>query len=180
MEAGSSGGRHTDEVSRADVDRGGYDLIAELGGCLRHIQIKGSVCGSATARQKVHVALADKPSGCVVWVYLNEEDWNLGPFLYFGGDPGTPMPPLGDKVARHTKGDATGEKKERPNIREINKGRFRKLETIDEVWGGVVRQRVKRRREKTMKGIEIAIRPTTRGRLTSRQDALPVGIGRQT
>ena len=122
------------EVSRADVDRGGYDLIAELGGCLRHIQIKGSVCGSATARQKVHVALADKPSGCVVWVYLNEEDWNLGPFLYFGGDPGTPMPPLGDKVARHTKGDATGEKKERPNIREINKGRFRKLETIDEVW----------------------------------------------
>lgn len=68
------------------------------------------------------------------WVYLNEEDWNLGPFLYFGGKPGTPMPPLGDKVARHTKGDATGQKKERPNIREVNKGRFRKLETIDQVW----------------------------------------------
>lgn len=39
------------EVSRADVDRGGYDLIAELGGCLRHIQIKRSVRGSTTARQ---------------------------------------------------------------------------------------------------------------------------------
>ena len=39
------------EVSWADVDRGGYDLIAELGGCLRHIQIKGSVRGSTTARQ---------------------------------------------------------------------------------------------------------------------------------
>ena len=122
------------EVSRADVDRGGYDLIAELGGCLRHIRIKGSVLGSKTSRQKVHIALADKPSGCVVWVYLNEEDWNLGPFLYFGGDPGTPMPPLGDKVARHTKGDATGEKKERPNMREISKGRFRELETIDQLW----------------------------------------------
>ena len=125
------------EVSRADVDRGGYDLIAEVGDCLRHIQIKGSVRGSATARQKVHVALAGKPSGCVVWVYLNQEDWSLGPFLYFGGDPGTPMPPLGDKVARHTKGDATGEKKERPNIREISKGRFRELKTIDEVWQAV-------------------------------------------
>ena len=122
------------EVSRADVDRGGYDLIAEVGGCLRHIQIKGSVLGSTTAKQKVHVALTHKPSGCVVWVYLNEEDWHLGPFLFFGGQPGKPMPPLGEKVARHTKGDATGEKKQRPNMREVNKGRFRKLDTVEQVW----------------------------------------------
>ena len=122
------------EVSRADVDRGGYDLIAEVGGCLRHIQIKGSVLGSTTARQKVHIALADKPSGCVVWVYLNEEVWNLGPFMYFGAEPGRPMPPLGEKVARHTKGDATGEKKQRPNMREVSKGRFRKLDTVEHLW----------------------------------------------
>ena len=137
------------EVSRADVDRGGDDLIAEVGGCLRHIQIKGSVLGSKTARQNVHVALADKPSGCVVWVYLNAEDWNLGPFLYFGGEPGEPMPSLGDKVARHTKGDATGEKKERPNMRELNKGRFRKLETVEQVREalfGIARKAEGRRR----------------------------------
>ena len=30
-----------------------------------------------------------------------------------------------------------------------------------------------------MKGIEIAIRTTARDRLTSREDALPVGIGSQ-
>ena len=122
------------EVSRADVDREGYDLIAEVGGCLRHIQNKGSVLESKVARQKVHVALADKPSGCVVWVYLNEEDWNLEPFLYFGGKPGTPMPPLGNRVARHTKGDAKGEKKDRQNMRDVNKGRFTKLETVEQVW----------------------------------------------
>ena len=122
------------EVARADVDRGGYDLIAEVGGCLRHIQIKGSVLGSTTAKQKVHIALAAKPSGCVVWVYLNEQDWNLGPFLYFGAEPGRPMPPLGEKVARHTKGDATGEKKQRPNMREVSKGRFRKLDTVQQLW----------------------------------------------
>ena len=122
------------EVSRADVDRGGYDLIAEVGGCLRHIQVKGSVLGATTAKQKVHIALADKPSGCVVWVYLNEDDWNLGPFLYFGGEPGKAMPSLGEKVARHTKGDATGEKKQRPNMREVNKGRFRKLNTVEQIW----------------------------------------------
>ena len=122
------------EVSRADVDRGGYDLIAEVGGCLRHIRIKGSVLGSTTAMQKVHIALAGKPSGCVVWVYLNEQDWNLGPFLYFGAEPGRPMPPLGEKVARHTKGDATGEKKQRPNMREVSKGRFRQLDTVQQLW----------------------------------------------
>lgn len=61
------------ELSRADVDRGGYDLIAEAGGYLRHIQIKGSVRGAKAARQRVHVALGDKPSGCVVWVYLDDE-----------------------------------------------------------------------------------------------------------
>ena len=122
------------EVSRADVDRGGYDLIAEVDGCLRHIQVKGSVLGATTAKQKVHIALADKPSGCVVWVYLNEDDWNLGPFLFFGGEPGKPMPPLGEKVARHPKGDAAGEKKQRPNMREVNKGRFRKLDTVEQVW----------------------------------------------
>lgn len=67
------------EVSRADVDRGGYDLIAEVGRCLRHIQIKGSALGATTSRLNVHVALSDKPSGCVVWIYLNEEDWSLDP-----------------------------------------------------------------------------------------------------
>ena len=83
----------------------------------------------------MRVALGDKPSGCVVWVYLDDEAWELGPFLYFGGEPGAPMPPLGAKVARHTKGDATGEKqKERPNIREVNKGRFRQLDSMEELW----------------------------------------------
>ena len=46
----------------------------------------------------------------------------FGPFPFFGGETGKPMPPLGEKVARHTKGDATGEKKQRPNMREVNKG----------------------------------------------------------
>ena len=44
------------------------------------------------------------------------------------------MPPLGDMVARHTKADATGEKKERPNMRWVNNGRFRKVDTVEQVW----------------------------------------------
>ena len=122
------------ELSRADVDRGGYDLIVEFGGCLRHVQLKGSVRGSTVAEQKVHVALADKPSACVIWVFFDENEWDLGPFLYFWGQPGAPIPPLGEKVARHSKGDAKGIKKERPNVKRINKGRFRTLQTVEELW----------------------------------------------
>lgn len=122
------------ELSRADVDRGGYDLIAEFGGCLRHVQLKSSVHGSTVATQKVHVALADKPSACVIWVFFDENDWKLGPFLYFGGEPGAPIPPLGERAVRHTKGDAKGIKKERPDLKKVGKGRFRRLDTVAALW----------------------------------------------
>ena len=122
------------EVSRAEVDRGGYDLIAEYGGVLRHIQLKGSFKDSTVARQKVHVALEEKPSACVVWVVLDDDLWSLGPFYFLGGAPGEPIPALGDAVAKHVKGNAHGVKKERPNIRNVNKGAFTKLDRIEQLW----------------------------------------------
>lgn len=58
---------------------------------------------------------------------------DLGPFLWFGGEPGAPLPPLGDRVGKQTRGNSTGAKAERPNIREVGKGRFAALATIDDV-----------------------------------------------
>ncbi len=58
---------------------------------------------------------------------------DLGPFLWFGGKPGEPLPPLGDRVGRHTKSDSTGLKAERPNIRLVGKGQFLALSTMDDV-----------------------------------------------
>ena len=102
---------------------------------LRHIQLKASYIGGKTNRQKVHIKLAQKPSGCVVWVYFNENTLELGPFYYFGGAPGKSLPDIyGAKVARHTKGDQDGYKAERPNIRQLNKGDFTKYETIQEIY----------------------------------------------
>ena len=123
------------EISRPEVDRTGYDLLAEHRGCLRHIQLKGSRRASATVTQKVHVALADKPSGCVVWVYLDDDSLQLGPFLFFGGEPGQRLPALTSfTVARHTKGNAEGYKAERPNFRVVPKAKFKRLDTIDDLW----------------------------------------------
>ena len=123
------------EISRPEVDRAGYDLVAENGGCLRHLQLKGSEKGATTATQKVHVALAGKPSGCVVWVHIDDDSLRLGPFLFFGGKPGMPLPGLKSfRVSRHTRGNAQGVKAERPNHRNVPKGKFESLDTIEELW----------------------------------------------
>lgn len=121
------------EVLRAEVDRAGYDLVLEAGGIMRHIQFKASYRGAKTARVGIHTDLARKPGGCVIWIWFDPESMDLGPFLWFGGEPGAPLPPLGNRVGKHTKGDSTGAKAERPNIRLIGKGQFSSLRTMESV-----------------------------------------------
>ena len=126
------------EVMKPQVDDAGYDLVAEANGVIRHIQLKSSFRGAKTASQKIHIRLAEKLSGCVIWVVFDPATLALGPFLWFGSSPGKSLPDLSSfKVARHTKGDATGHKAERPMIRVVPKGRFNSLNTIEEVLGAL-------------------------------------------
>jgi hypothetical protein len=122
------------EVAQPEVDNSGYDVICEAGSVIRHIQLKTSVAASTTDEQKVHVKLAQKPSGCVVWIYFDPETLQLGPFLYFGAGAGEKMPPLPDSVAKHTKANAEGVKGERVNHRVVRSSRFRRIETIAELY----------------------------------------------
>ena len=57
----------------------------------------------------------------------------LGPFLWFGAAPGEPLPPLGQKVGRHTKGNSDGVKAERSSVRLIPRSQFLRLDTIGEL-----------------------------------------------
>ena len=98
------------EVLRTEVDAFGYDLVIETGGVLRHIQLKASHRAAKTAKVGIGLSLAAKPSGCVVWMLYDSGSLELGPFRWFGGRPGEKLPPLGDKVVKHTKGNAKGEK----------------------------------------------------------------------
>lgn len=123
------------EVLRSEVDKGGYDLVLEANGVLRHVQLKSSHRAARTREVGVNTALARKPSGCVIWVQFDPATMELGPFLWFGGGPGSPLPPLGDRVGRHTRGDREGRKAERPDIRLLPRSRFATLPTIDEVVG---------------------------------------------
>jgi hypothetical protein len=124
----------TAEVLRADVDGAGYDIVIEAREQLRHIQLKASLEGGATRHQKVNVSLAAKPSGCVVWIVFDPDTLDFTGFLWFGADPGSPLPPLdGFKTARHTKGDATGFKAERAGIKVVPRGQFEKITTLPEL-----------------------------------------------
>lgn len=117
------------EVLRSEFDANGYDVVVEARGVLRHIQLKAARAGGKRATANINVALADKPSGCVIWIIVDEA-MNLGPFLWLGGAPGQRLAPLGDRIGRHSKGNAVGFKAERQAIRIVPKGRFRRVETI--------------------------------------------------
>ena len=123
------------EVAKPEVDNQGYDLIIEDSSVIRHVQLKASHQDARAANQKVHVALESKPSGCVIWIYFNEETMGLGPFLYFGNKAGERLPSLESmRIAKHTKANAEGVKNERPDVRVVPKGQFQRFETIEEIY----------------------------------------------
>lgn len=121
------------EILRGEVDCHGYDLVIEAKGILRHIQLKAMARGGKRREVGIHTRLATKPSGCVIWMIYDPHTLELGPFLWFGDKPGTPLPPLGDRIGRHTKGNAEGVKLERRTQRQVGKGRFTELATIGEL-----------------------------------------------
>lgn len=121
------------EILRAEFDANGYDVAIEVNGVLRHIQFKAMRLGGKSRRVDVSLALATKPSGCVIWFVADPASLSLGPFYWLGGRPGQPLPDLGLKVARHRKPNMNQEKKERTAHREIPIAKFQRLETMQDV-----------------------------------------------
>jgi hypothetical protein len=126
-------GIYDTEVLRAEVDAGGYDLVLESSGVLRHVQLKSSRRNAKRRHVTINSALMRKPSGCVVWIEFDPETMTIGPFLWLGAEPHQPLPALGERIAKHTRADSTGVKKERPNMRSVPRTRFRTLATMDDV-----------------------------------------------
>jgi hypothetical protein len=121
------------EVLRSEFDRGGYDLVVASGAVVRHIQFKSSLVSSTTAEQSLSVRLAEKPSGCVIWVVVYP-DLSFSHYLWFGGAPGDPLEGLpGLKIARQARANAQGFKAERPDHRRVPKRMFERLQSMDDV-----------------------------------------------
>lgn len=81
-------GIHDVEVLRLEFDAHGYDLVMARGLLVRPIQFK---TGTAKRPSKVCLArvLAEKPSGCAIWMRL-DQDLNMGPYFWFGAPPPGP------------------------------------------------------------------------------------------
>ncbi|MFI4862423.1 MAG: hypothetical protein ACIAXF_17290 [Phycisphaerales bacterium JB063] len=121
------------EVLRPQTDDAGYDVVLGCEGIYRHVQLKTKGISAKACSINLNQSLStpDK-SGCVIWIVFNPETIELGPFLWFGGSPGDPLPDISLlPVAKHTKGDSEGVKRERPNIRRVSQTLFESLPTID-------------------------------------------------
>jgi hypothetical protein len=122
------------EVLKSQVDDSGYDLILECNHIVRHIQLKASFVGATTSRITANIKLGQKPSGCILWLIFHPDTLDLHEFLWFGNGAGQPLPDITDfPIATHTKANAAGQKANRPNIRIVDKRRFERLDTIEQV-----------------------------------------------
>lgn len=122
------------EVLRPEVDSAGYDLAIECRGHLRHIQLKSSFISAETRSVAVSTRLAEKPSGCVIWVCFNQNDLQPRVFQWFGGEPGERLPDImGYPLARQARGNSTGFKAIRPYVRRVPKTAFKPLNTMNDV-----------------------------------------------
>src|SRR5260370_34045784 len=121
------------EVLKSEVDRGGYDVVLEANGIIRHVQLKSSFRGSKVREVDVSTKLLRKPGGCILWLEFDCESLAIERFYWFGGKAGTALPDLGSRVSRHSKGNSDGEKNERPIHRVLTRGRFEALADIREV-----------------------------------------------
>ncbi|MDP5220401.1 hypothetical protein Q5Y75_24755 [Ruegeria sp. 2205SS24-7] len=121
------------DVLRSHTDRSGYDILLEANGTERHVQLKSSFDGAKTSRQKVNVRLSERPSGCIVWIRFDPHNLRLTEYLWFGGEPGKPLPALGDTIGKHSKGDQHGYKAHRADIRVLNKGQFEAISSMSEL-----------------------------------------------
>ena len=120
------------EGLRSEFDAHGYDLVMGRGPIVRHIQFKTGVRDKPSP-VSVARALAEKPSGCVIWICVTL-DLVIGPFWWFGGEPGEPLPSLSGFASPKRIGrNKAGERPARANHGKVPTRYFRRVDGIDAI-----------------------------------------------
>jgi hypothetical protein len=128
-----SRGRFDFEIYESPVDASGFDLVIELGSCVRHIQLKARSVSGKTARYNLHTKLMNKPAGCAIVVEIDDRTCDMVGFRFFGDRSGGPITALSEVAARHTKSNAEGFRAKRPELRVVALGRFERISSIEEL-----------------------------------------------
>lgn len=121
------------EILRGDTDDHGHDVIVEANGVMRHIQLKSMYDKGRRRDVNIHVKLLKKPSACVIWLIYDADTLKFTNFRWFGGEPGKPIPDIGDRVVKHSRANAKGIKAVRPNLRNVPQSSFASLSSIEEL-----------------------------------------------
>jgi hypothetical protein len=121
-------------VLHSDIDNSGYDVVFDFEHNgqrkSRFIQLKQSQMDSSTRKQNLNLDLLNYPNPCIVWIKheynINHCELNFE-YYFWGNEIDKPVPDISAyKVAKTTKADANGVKKERENIREIPLSAFKR------------------------------------------------------
>jgi len=69
----------------------------------------------------------------VLWIHVNDH-LEMGPFFWFGGPPGRPLPSIDAfRIPRRATHNKVGVRPERANHRLVPPGEFKRLSVLDEV-----------------------------------------------
>lgn len=119
------------EVLKPELDASGYDLVLEADSVIRYVQLKSSNSAQPIA---VNSLLAAKPNGCVVLMRFDPATLRMGPFFFFGGAPGEPLPSLeGMRPAHAPRRNAQRQLPVRRNTVNVPRSRFRPVGSIEEL-----------------------------------------------
>jgi hypothetical protein len=122
------------EILKSEVDRGGYDVVLEANGVIRHVQLKSSFRGSKVREVDISTKLLHKPNGCIIWLEFDRETLAIERFYWFGSEAGSNrLPNLGERISRHSKGNSKGAKNPRLGHRVVKKRDFQVLADICDV-----------------------------------------------
>ncbi|MGV8936956.1 MAG: CopG family antitoxin [Allorhizobium sp.] len=115
------------EILRSEFDAYGYDLVITSDKIIRHVQLKS---GTKLKPVSASMLLAEKPSGCVLFIQLNDR-LEIGPYHLFSSKAGFPLPDISAfKVTKRATADAAGKKPLRSMHRDIPVSKFGKYETL--------------------------------------------------
>ncbi|MCY3794034.1 MAG: hypothetical protein OXG51_06625, partial [Gammaproteobacteria bacterium] len=118
-------GHFDTEILRPEFDAGGHDLVITANGVTRHIQLKTTILSGKQASWDASQRLADRPSGCLVVLHIDDQNLQIRRYRLFAGPPGGPLPDLTlYRAARQRKGDSKGPKVARGDRWAVPKGRF--------------------------------------------------------
>lgn len=120
------------EVAKPQVDAAGYDLILQVGGVMRHVQLKTSHHEARARSVPIQASLLDRQGPCVVWTIFQARDLQVVSYLWFGSAPGESPPDIsGLRTAKHTQADSSGRKAERPAMRLLPRSRFERIDDVE-------------------------------------------------